>query len=171
MRPKGTSTKLEPRRRDAVALLKQGMSATAVAKALRTTVVSVGRWAKAARTGGSAALAARPVPGRPPKLTATQRPQLAELLHKGPGRFGYATEPWTLSRIAEVILIRFGVSDHPSQVWRILKELGRSCQTPERRARERDEQAIARWRRVDWPSIEQRAKHRPQRVVFSMRRA
>lgn len=165
MRPKGTSAKLEQRRRDAVAMLKQGMSASAVAKALRTTVVSVGRWAKAARTGGSAALAARPVPGRPSKLTAAQRQQLADMLRKGPRHFGHATELWTLARIAEVILIRFGVSYHPSQVWRILVALGWSCQKPECRARERDEEAIARWRRVDWPRIKKRAKNRPQRAV------
>ncbi len=165
MRPKGTSAKLEQRRRDAVAMLKTGMSAADVAKALRTTVVSVGRWAKAARTGGSAALAARPTPGRPPKLTAAQRRQLAGMLRKGPRHFGYATELWTLTRIAEVILMRFGVSYHPSQVWRILVDLGWSCQKPECRARERDEKAIARWRRVDWPRIKKRAKNRPQRAV------
>jgi transposase len=165
MRPKGSSAQLEQRRRDAVAMLKQGLSASAVAKALRTTVVSVGRWAKAARTGGSAALAARPAPGRPPKLTAAQRQQLAGMLGKGPRHFGYATELWTLSRIAEVILMRFGVSYHPSQVWRILMDLGWSCQKPQCRARERDEEAIARWRRVDWPRIKKRPKKRSERAV------
>lgn len=55
--------------------------------------------------------------------------------------------------MAEVIAKRFGVGYHPSQVWRILRAMGWSCQKPERRARERDEDAIHRWRRVEWPRI------------------
>jgi hypothetical protein len=60
---------------------------------------------------------------------------------------------------------RWGVSYHPSQVWRILRASDWTCQKPERRARERDEAAIARWRRVDWPRIKKSRKDRPQRAV------
>jgi hypothetical protein len=58
-----------------------------------------------------------------------------------------------LARVADVILRHFGVRYHPSQVWRILLALDWSPQKPQRLARERDEVAIARWRRVDWPRI------------------
>ena len=165
MRPKGSSGELEQRRRHAVAMLKQGMTPAAVAKALRTSLVSVGRWRKAAAADGPKALAAKPVPGRPPKLSLAQRGRIAGLLLKGPAHYGFATELWTLARVAEVIESRFGVSYHPSQVWRILLTLGWSCQKPECRARERDEEAIARWRRIDWPRIKKRRGIRPKRAV------
>ena len=171
MRPKGSSAELERRRRDAVAMLKQGAKPAAVAKALGVSLVSVGRWRKTCREGGGMkALAARPHPGRPPKLTAGQRRQLAGLLARGPAGHGYRTELWTLARVAEVIAARFGVRYHPSQVWRILLSMGWSCQQPQCRARERDEQRIARWRRVDWPRIKKRPRTRAAACCSSTRR-
>ncbi len=165
MRPKGSSAKLEQRRRDAVALLKQGLKPAAVAKALKASLVSVGRWRKAADFGGARALAARPVPGRPLKLGQDDRGRIAELLLEGPTRHGFGTELWTLARVAHVIERHFGVRYHPSQVWRILRALGWSCQKPQTRARERNEEAIARWRRVDWPRIKKRGEKRQKRAV------
>lgn len=165
MRPKGNSAKLEQRRRHAIAMLNQGMKPALVAKTLGTSLVSVGRWRKACRVGGIEALAAKPTPGRPLKLNLDERRRLADLLLKGPIHHGFASELWTLNRVAEVIENHFGVSYHPSQVWRILLALGWSCQKPESRARERDEQAIARWRRVDWPRIKKRRKILAKRAV------
>lgn len=66
---------------------------------------------------------------------------------------GYPTDLWTCSRVANVIRKRFHVKYHPGHVWYILRDLNWSCQKPERRARERDEAAIARWRKRDWPRI------------------
>ena len=153
MRPRGTSAELEQRRRHAVAMLRRGVKAAAVARALRVSLVSVGRWRDAARRGGVTALAAKPAPGRPPKLSPARRRQLLDMLSRGPRRHGFGTELWTLARVAEVVYRRWRVSYHPSQVWRILVALGWSCQKPQRRARERDEARIARWRRVDWLRI------------------
>jgi hypothetical protein len=45
------------------------------------------------------------------------------------------------------------VSYHPDHLGRILYELGFTPQKPEQLARERDEEAISRWRKVDWPCI------------------
>lgn len=165
MRPKGSPAVLEQRRRNAVALLKQGLKPAMVAKALKVSSVSVGRWKKALDAGGVRALAAKPVPGRPPKLDPAQRRQIGRLLLKGPAHFGYPTQLWTLERIAEVIEKTFDVTYDPSQIWRILLSLGWSCQKPESRARERDEKAIAWWRKVDWPRIKKSHKDGEKRAV------
>lgn len=165
MRPKGSPEVLEQRRRDAVSMLKQGIRPAAVAKALKTSPVSVGRWRKAMEAGGVKALAAKPVPGRPPKLDPAQRQRIGQMLLKGPAHFGYQTELWTLERVAEVIARTFDVTYDPSQVWRILIALGWTCQKPESRARERDEKAVARWRRMDWPRIKKSRKDREKRAV------
>jgi transposase len=138
---------LEQRRRHAIAVLRRGMKPAVVAKTLRTSLVSVGRWRMACRVGGIEALHAKPIPGRPLKLSLAERHKLLSLLRRGPSRHGYGTEHWTLEPIAEVIELHFGVTYHPSQVWQILLALGWSCQKPDSRARERDEEAIARWRR------------------------
>lgn len=48
----------------------------------------------------------------------------------------------------------FGVTYHPGHVWKVMRRLGWSLQRPTTRARERDEPAIARWSREDWPRLE-----------------
>jgi transposase len=161
MRPKGSAAELEQRRRQAISLLEQGLKAIQVAKAIGTSPASITRWRQAYERQGQAALSAKPHPGRRPKLTARQRERLGKLLLKGPAKHGYSTELWTLARVAEVIAVTFGVQYDPSQVWRILRAMDWTCQKPERRARERDEEAIARWRREDWPRIKKRPKKRP----------
>jgi transposase len=171
MRPKGTSAVLEQRRRHAVAMLRRGVKATAVARALRVSLASVGRWRKAVRLGGVKALAAKPARGRPPKLSPARRRQLLHTLARGPRRHGFGTELWTLARVAEVVYRRWHVSYHPSQVWRILVALGWSCQKPQRRARERDEARIARWRRADWPRIKKTPSNPGGASCSSTRRA
>jgi transposase len=66
------------------------------------------------------------------------------------------TAVWTLPRVAKLIEQRTGQSYHPGHVWRVLRGLGFSCQQPTRRAIERDEVAIARWKRVDWPRLKKK---------------
>src|SRR5829696_2413859 len=60
---------------------------------------------------------------------------------------------WTLGRVAAVIERLTGVRHHPGHVWRLLRRLGWSPQRPARRASERDEVEIARWRAEEWPRI------------------
>jgi transposase len=96
----------------------------------------------------------------PPRLTDRQREKLVRVLKRGARKNGYATELWTLARVAEVIEKHFGVSYHPGHVWRVLRSLGWTNQKPERRARERDEEAIAAWRAGEWPRIKKRQKKR-----------
>jgi transposase len=165
MRPKGSAEVLEQRRRQAVALLEQGMKAAKVAQAVGASQASVSRWQKAYRKGGAAALAAKRHPGKPPGLTARQRERLARLLLGGARKQGYSTDLWTLGRMAEVIARHFGVQYHPGSVWHVLRAMRWSNQKPERRARERDEQAIAAWRKEHWPRIKKRPKKRPKHRI------
>jgi transposase len=76
---------------------------------------------------------------------------------------GFDTDLWTLERVAVVITQLTGVRYHPGHVWSILRHrLGRTLQRPERRARERDEQTIARWVQQEWPRIKKGpAQNRP----------
>jgi transposase len=157
MRPYGAQKSLERRRRRAVALLAQGASPRAVARQVRAAVGSVYRWHNAWLQGGELALAAKPVPGAPRKLTDQQREQLVHLLLTGARANGFPNELWTLKRIAAVIQVQFGVRYHPAHVWKLLRGLGWSCQVPERRALQRDEPAIAHWKRYQWPAIKKSA--------------
>ena len=68
-------------------------------------------------------------------------------LEAGAGESGYDTGLWTSARVAHLIEQECGIEYHPGHVWRILRQLGWSCQRPTGRALERDEAAIVRWKR------------------------
>ncbi len=153
MRPKGTAEQLEYRRRLAISLLQKGLGVREVARLLDASSGSVSRWKEAYRRGGEEGLRAKPHPGARKKLSQEEREKLEELLLQGPTSHGYKTDLWTLKRVAEVIERNFGVRYHPSHVWRILQGMGWSCQEPDRRARERDEEEIEKWGEESWPHI------------------
>ena len=69
---------------------------------------------------------------------------------------GHGTVRWTLPPVADLIVRTFGVHYHPAHVWKVLRGERWSCQKPERRARERDDAAIERWRTERWPHIKKR---------------
>ena len=153
MRPFGSQKQLERRRRRALQLLKAGKRMADVAANVKTSVVSVFRWWKSYQKSGLKGLRSLDVPGRPSRLSAFQKEQLLGHLIAGPLPLGYATDLWTLQRIARLIRDRFGVKYHRCHIWKLLTSLGLSCQKPERRALQRDEEAILRWKRQKWQRI------------------
>jgi len=152
-RPKGSADLLEDRRKRALGLLDSGYSLNEVGRRIGCNPSSVMRWRDARRRGGAKALRVRFSPGRPLKLDLRQRRRLVHLLLQGPIRHGYRTNLWTTARIAELIRRQFGIQYHRDHVGRLMHSLQWSPQIPERRALERDEQAIVRWQQKDWPRI------------------
>jgi transposase len=147
---------LERRRMQAVRLLEQGHSEAEIARRLGVHRQSVNRWAKALAAAGPSGLRRAARAGRPPKLSEADLAQLEQYLKQGPEQFGYLTGLWTLARVGKLIEQQYGVRYNPSQVWRILRRLKWSCQRPTGRARERDEQAIRRWKRNRWPQLKKK---------------
>ena len=152
-RLKGSADLLEDRRRRALALLDAGHSLNEVGRRIGCNASSVMRWRDARRRGGSGALRVRFSPGRPLKLDEAERKRLLRLLLKGSTAYGYRTNLWTTARIAELVEREFGVRYHRDHVGRLMHSLGWSAQKPERRALERDEEEIARWKQKEWPRI------------------
>jgi transposase len=144
------------RRLQAASFFKLGRRPAEVARQLGVSRQAASQWFAVWKVQGKQGLRGAGRTGRPRKLSDDQMAHLKVLLLQGPQAFGYATALWTLKRIARVIRKQWRVVYHPSHVWRLLGELGWSCQRPERRARERDEKAIRRWLRDDWPRIKKR---------------
>jgi transposase len=91
--------------------------------------------------------------GCPSKLSDKQKKTLSALIQKGPQAAGYETELWTLSRLTELVRKRCSVSYRPRSLWHLIRALGFSCQKPARKAKERDEKAISRWTKKEWPAL------------------
>lgn len=158
MRPAGSPGELERRRRRAMRLLDDGYAPVDVARMVGVDRRSVRRWTAAYRRAGPAALAAKPAAGRPPKLDARARWRLERLLVRGAQAAGFPTDLWTCPRVAQAITVHFGITYHVDHLRRLLRALGFSPQQPQRRALERDEAAIQRWIKQDWP----RTKKKPR---------
>lgn len=152
-RPRGSPRQLEQRRYQALELLDQGYSLNEVARRVGCHASSVMRWGDARRDGGQEALKVVLPPGRPCKLSDAQRQRLVELLLQGAMVQGYRTELWTTRRIADLIEVYFDISYHRDHIRRLMHSLRWSYQKPQRRAVERDEQAIDRFKRETWPEV------------------
>lgn len=156
MRPVGKGKQLEQRRRRAIALLEEGRAPVEVARLVGVDRRSLRRWNAAYRKQGAQGLAARAVPGRRSKLGIRQRQQVEKLLLRGAAASGFESDLWTCPRVAQVIKRRFGISYHVDHIGRLLRSLGWTPQRPTRRAMERDEQAIQRWVKQQWPRIKKK---------------
>jgi len=143
----------EARRLQAWHLTQQGWPQCQIAAALGVSAAAVSQWVKRGRDGGPQALRHRPGAGAPRRLTAEQLARLPDLLHRGPGAYGFRGQVWTRGRVAAVLRLAFGVSYHPVHVGRLLKAIRWSPQKPARRARQRDEATIAHWREQTWPAL------------------
>ena len=143
----------EGRRLRAFELKREGWSQQRIADALGVSKGAVSQWMKRARQGGIEALKRQLAPGATPRLSEEQRAKVPELLERGAEAHGFRGEAWTCERVAIVIRKEFGVSYHPAHVSRLLKALRQSLQKPQRRANQRDEEAIERWKEKRWPQL------------------
>jgi transposase len=148
---------MEKRRFRALVLLEKGLSQAEVARRTKVSRQSVLRWNCQRLAGGKEALRAAGRAGRKPRLDPAQEQELVTILVAGPEAAGFSTPLWTLERVARVIRREFGFTCHATTALRLLRDrLGWSCQKPVGRALERDEEAIATWKRKTWPAIKKR---------------
>jgi transposase len=171
MRPIGSATELEARRRRAAECFQAGEPLRTVADRFGVNLSSVKRWKRAWREGGVDALSAKPHPGGVSKLTIEQRDELVDLVVAGPLAAGFKTDLWTCERIAALIRQRFSVAYHRGHLARLLHELGFSPQKPRPIAREQDPEALKRWRREEWPRIKKRLADAAQPSCLSTKSA
>jgi transposase len=143
----------EGRRLRALELKERGWKQTQIADALGVSEGAVSQWMKRAREQGVEGLRHKPPPGATPRLSEDERAKLPELLAQGAQAHGFRGEVWTCERVATVIRREFGVSYHPAHVSRVVRALGLSLQKPQRRAEQRDEEAIDNWKEKKWPSL------------------
>ena|SRR5271166_2541191 len=153
MRPIGSPTELEHRRRLAVQRVLEGYATQEVADFLGVDGATVRRWVAAFRRHGEQGLAARPAAGRPRKLTTTQEKIIRRWLTEKPSEHGFPTELWTGPRLAHLIQQEFAVRLHPRYLTAWMRERGFTPQKPQRVPRERDPEAIHQWLTTQWPRI------------------
>lgn len=158
--PSERTKQLERRRLQAGKYFMQGKTQAWVAKHFSVSRPAVFAWYWAWEKNGEEGLKARGRSGAPPRLKKEELKRVEAALLKGPKAEGYATDIWTLERIAKLIKKITSVSYHPGHVWKILRDIGWTVQKPETRARERNEKEIKRWMREEFPRIQKKGSIR-----------
>jgi transposase len=150
---------LEALRIRAVDQVGEGAHPEDVAAALGLHRKTVYGWLAKYREGGRDALAAKPVPGRPPKLAGQQLSRLYGLIvGQDPRQMQSGFALWTREMVREVIRREFGVRLSVVSVGRLLRKLGLSPQRPLHRAYQQNPEAVDRWKREEYPAIRARAE-------------
>lgn len=147
---------LEARRLRAAKLLKQGIHEAEVARRVGVHRQSVNRWARQLTESGMLGLKKAGRAGRKARLQPEDLRRIEEGLKRGSEALGYATSLWTARRVGEWIERECGVKYHAGHVWRILRDLGWSCQRPTGRALERNEEKIRLWKKSRWPKLKKK---------------
>jgi len=120
---------LQIMRQQAVKAVRGGQPVDSVAATLGVNKRSVFRWVAAFINGGQNALLAKPIPGRPPKLSHEQLKWIADAVHdKTPQQFRFEFGLWTLALIRQLVKRQFGVDLSTSAMYRVMKVLGFSAQ-------------------------------------------
>lgn len=137
-------------------LLLAGKGCAEVALAVGVARQTVYTWKRLLDEGGIDALRGVPERGRPAQLDANQLAAVRAAVLQSPTEHGFATELWTLKRVGALVERMYSVRFSQTQVWRILGSLGFSPQKPEKRAIERNEDAVRAWKRRTWPSLKKK---------------
>ena len=137
-------------------MLLAGKGPAEVALAVGVARQTVYTWKRLLDEGGIEALRAVPGRGRPAKLDGAQLEEVRRAVLQKPTEHGFGTDLWTLKRVGVVIKKLHGVQFSQAHIWRILGTLGFSAQKPEKRAIERNDDAVRHWKRRTWPGLKKK---------------
>lgn len=154
------------RRVTALVMLAQGQSVATIAADLVVSVETVYAWFRAFLVKGYEAFVYRTSPGRPAKLTKTQKRRLMEILDAGSLAAGFLTGCWTSLLVQQVILAEFGVLYNRHYLCTLLSNLGYSYQKPRFVSAHLDPVARQQWLEQTWPEILWQAKQQQALLLF-----
>ena len=152
---------------EAARLLQKGYSQSEVARRVGAHRQSVSQWAEVLRIQGRKGLRQAGRAGRKPRLRPEDLRRIEKGLQRGPEALGYGTSLWSSARVAHLIEQACGIGYASGHAWRILRQLGWSCQRPAGRALERDEEKIRQWKQKRWPELKKRPKTKAGRSSSS----
>ena len=150
----------------ALLLLADQQPVPTVAERVGVGVSTVYGWLRAFLAERCASLVYRTSPGRPPRLTPTQKQRLSALVSAGPEAAGYATGCWNSALVQDLIAREFGVLYSVSYIAELLKHLGFSYQKARFVSDHLDEARREHWRTVAWPALLREARRQGALLLF-----
>lgn len=153
---------LHERRKQAIAMFREGMTRSEIAPLVGAHRNTVGRWITLWKAGGLKALKPED-PGRPTgsgrRLTCEQEKEIRRCItDRFPDQLKLPFALWTRDAVRRLIDERFGVDLPIRTVGWYLKRWNFTPQKPVRRAYERSEPAVRRWLEETYPQIKRKAR-------------
>ncbi|QDF96455.1 IS630 family transposase [Azoarcus sp. DD4] len=159
---------LQVMRQQAIKAVREGQTAQSVAAAFGVNVRSVFRWLADFASGGQNALLAKPIPGRPSKVSAEEMRWLAQAVRENtPLQYKFEFGLWTLSLIRALIKRQFGKELSIATVSRLMKMLGFSAQKPLYQAWQQDAALVRQWESETYPAIRAKARAAGATIYFA----
>lgn len=154
------------RRLSVLVMIGERMSLAAILSVWNVSPQTVYTWLKEFVTRRWDSLKYGKAPGRPPRLTKSQKRQLAQWIEEGPEACGYPSGCWTSLLIQDLIYRRFHVLYNRFYVCELLRNLGFSFQKARFVSDHLDEEARKRWMEEEWPRILSQARQWGAPIFF-----
>jgi len=154
------------RRITAMLLFAEGCPITHIAELLSSTRQSIYMWLRTLMTAGPDGLHSRKSPGRPGRLTKSQKRELVALIKAGPQAAGFVSACWTAVLVQQLIEREFGVLYSRHYVCELLHNLGFSYQKARFVAEHLDAEARRVWLEETWPALMQLADEKEAWILF-----
>jgi transposase len=159
---------LQVMRQQAVKAAREGQPAASIAATFGVNVRTVFGWLAKFAEGGQNALLAKPISGRPPKISADEMRWIAQAVRdNSPQQFKFEFGLWTLSLIGELIKREFNKSLSLASVSRVMKLLGFSAQKPLYQAWQQDAALVRQWEAETYPAIKAQARAEGAMIYFA----
>lgn len=121
-----------------VLLVLRGYSCHEAARVYGDSPRTVQYWVHRLTSQGLTALREADRPGRPPRLSESEKDMLREELKASPRTLGYDQNLWDGRVLSHHLDVRYGVALGVRQCQRLFRELGFTLQRPRRQAQEAD---------------------------------
>ena len=144
---------IKPRTRDRLEMVRlsdAGWKVPRIAQHLRVSAIRVRFWLRRFLDEGFDALADRPFPGRPGRLTPALLDQLRQELDRG-------DRTWTTRQVAEWLETEHGVRFSPDHLGVLMRRAGLSCRRTERDLGHKQDPAEVADRTADLQTLEKGA--------------
>lgn len=150
----------------AILLVCQGHNRQEISSGLRLSVESIRLWVGAFLLHGVSGLMSKRPPGRPSKLTRSQKKELERTIEAGPSEAGFPGNCWRTPMIQCLIYERFGVLYSVHYISQLLKNMGFSYQKARFVSDHLDEEARKQWFSESWPKIRSLARQKNAHIFF-----
>jgi len=137
-----------------------------VAELLQVSMEAIRSWIKKYCLQGLRGLKSGKSPGRPSKLTKTQRKELYAIIKVSPEKAGFQGACWRTPMIQHLINEKFGVFYNAHYISQLLRSMGLSYQKAKFVASKQDKKARREWLDTTWNEIMTLAEENNSYVLF-----